>query len=158
MASAARVANSTALRLSTGNAPGRPRQTGQTLVLGGFPNFVEQEQKIFVAVRSWTWTSSPMTGSYLARAGVERSAGVAIEKYYSGWSSNLDKSGTQAINCCCSGSAGSWPVTDAISGTQVQSPKFALFLDTAGLQARPPACLHRRTKSKRAFLIQPNYQ
>ncbi len=62
-AMAASVANSTAFLLSTGRAPGIPRQTGQTLVLGGAPKRVEQEQKILVAVRSWTWTSSPMTGS-----------------------------------------------------------------------------------------------
>jgi len=31
---AANVANSTALRFSTGKAPGMPRHTGQTLVLG----------------------------------------------------------------------------------------------------------------------------
>src|ERR1017187_9749654 len=85
IAMAASVANSTAFRLSTGNAPGRPRQTGQTFVLGGFPNFVEQEQKILVAVTSWTWTSSPMTGSYFARAAVERSAIVAIAEYYRGF-------------------------------------------------------------------------
>src|SRR5947199_3373514 len=41
-----------------------PRQTGQTLVLAGAPKRVEQPQKIFESVRSWQWTSSPMTGSY----------------------------------------------------------------------------------------------
>jgi hypothetical protein len=51
---AARVANSTALRFSTGNAPGMPRHTGQTFVLGAAPKRVEQEQKIFDAVKSWT--------------------------------------------------------------------------------------------------------
>jgi hypothetical protein len=49
---AASVANSTALRLRTGNAPGMPRHTGQTLVFDGAPKRVEQEQKIFDAVRS----------------------------------------------------------------------------------------------------------
>jgi hypothetical protein len=49
---AASVANSTAFRFSTGNAPGIPRQTGQTFVFGAAPNRVEHEQKIFVAVRS----------------------------------------------------------------------------------------------------------
>src|ERR1700757_2399365 len=67
-ASAARTANSTALRFSTGRAPGSPRHTGHTFVLGGSPKRVEQEQKILLAVRSWTWTSSPITGSYFARA------------------------------------------------------------------------------------------
>src|ERR1035438_2098434 len=66
-ASAARVANSTALALSTGNAPGRPRHTGQILVLGSEPNRLAQPQKALVLVSSCTWTSSPMTGSYLAR-------------------------------------------------------------------------------------------
>ena len=37
-ASAALMASSTAWRLSTGSAPGSPRQTGQTLVFGGAPN------------------------------------------------------------------------------------------------------------------------
>src|SRR5437867_12236503 len=41
-----------------------PRQTGQTLVLAGAPKRVEQPQKIFESVRSWQWTSRPMTGSY----------------------------------------------------------------------------------------------
>ena len=47
---AASVANSTAFRFSTGKAPGIPRQTGQTFVLGAAPKRVEQEQKIFDAV------------------------------------------------------------------------------------------------------------
>ena len=51
-----------------GKSPGKPRHTGQTLVFGGAPKWVEHEQKILVAVRSWTCTSSPITGSYLARA------------------------------------------------------------------------------------------
>ena len=40
-----------------------PRHTGQVWVLGGAPNWVEQPQKILVAVLSWACTSSPMTGS-----------------------------------------------------------------------------------------------
>src|SRR5213592_2089281 len=60
------MAISTARLLSTGRVPGRPRQTGQTSVFGGSPKRVEQPQKIFVRVRSWTWTSKPMTGSYFA--------------------------------------------------------------------------------------------
>ena len=60
---AASVANSTAFRFSTGKAPGMPRQTGQTFVFGAAPKRVEQEQKIFDAVRSCTCTSRPMTGS-----------------------------------------------------------------------------------------------
>src|SRR5881398_446387 len=34
---------------------------------GGSPKRVEQPQKILVLVRSCTWTSRPMTGSYFAR-------------------------------------------------------------------------------------------
>jgi hypothetical protein len=49
---AANVANSTTFRFSTGKAPGIPKHTGQTFVLGAAPNRVEQEQKIFDAVRS----------------------------------------------------------------------------------------------------------
>ena len=60
---AASVANSTTFLLRTGSAPGIPRQTGQTFEFGGAPKRVEQEQKILVAVSSWTWTSRPMTGS-----------------------------------------------------------------------------------------------
>jgi hypothetical protein len=49
---AAKVANSTALRFKTGKAPGIPRHTGQTFVLGAAPKRVEQEQNIFDAVKS----------------------------------------------------------------------------------------------------------
>src|SRR3989339_1244941 len=56
--------NSTTFLLRTGSTPGIPRQTGQVWVLGAPPNFVEQPQNIFASVRSWAWTSSPMTGSY----------------------------------------------------------------------------------------------
>jgi len=56
-----------------------PRQTGQIFVLGEAPNRVEQEQKIFVTVRSCTWTSSPMTGSNRGWAAIEVCARVAIE-------------------------------------------------------------------------------
>src|SRR6266446_10241303 len=59
----ARTAISTAARFSAGSAPGRPRHTGHTCVLGGAPNAVEQEQKILLWVSSCACTSSPMTGS-----------------------------------------------------------------------------------------------
>src|SRR6202050_5449323 len=75
---AARAANSTAFRFSTGSAPGSARQTGQTVVFGGSPKRVEHEQKIFDAVSSCTWTSSPMTGSYFASRFSETAEGVAI--------------------------------------------------------------------------------
>ena len=51
-ASPALTANSTARRLRTGNAPGSPKQTGQTFVFGGAPNRVLQPQKILLAVSS----------------------------------------------------------------------------------------------------------
>src|SRR4051794_14562729 len=71
-AMAASTANSTAARFSTGSAPGNPRHTGHTFVFGGAPNFVEQPQKILLAVSSWTCTSSPITGSYeVAAAALE---------------------------------------------------------------------------------------
>jgi hypothetical protein len=41
-------------------------QTGQTFELGCAPKLVGHPQKILVRVANWTWTSSPMTGSYLA--------------------------------------------------------------------------------------------
>jgi len=63
-----RIADSTALTLTTGRAPGRPRQTGQVWVLGAAPNSVGQPQNIFVAVLSSTCTSSPITGSNAAIA------------------------------------------------------------------------------------------
>src|SRR6202043_3809764 len=72
VASAAWIASSTACRLSVGSAPGSPRQTGQTLVFGGAPKLVGLPQNIFVLVLSCTWTSKPITGSYL-----EISCGVA---------------------------------------------------------------------------------
>ena len=57
------MADSTAMALTTGSDPGRPRQTGQTWVFGSAPNTVEQPQNIFDAVLSSTCTSSPSTGS-----------------------------------------------------------------------------------------------
>src|ERR1700732_5172386 len=81
-AMAASVANSTAFLFSTGSAPGSPRQTGQTLVFGGDPKRVEHEQKIFDAVSSCTWTSRPMTGSYLELAAMEVSGLVTIKSDY----------------------------------------------------------------------------
>src|SRR5271157_6164611 len=79
---AASAANSTAFRFNTGKAPGSPRHTGHTFVFGGSPKRVEQEQKIFDAVRSCTWTSSPMTGSYFARTSSETAGVVAIPGDY----------------------------------------------------------------------------
>ena len=53
---------SIASSFGTGRAPGRPRHTGQTLVLGSAPNSTAQPQNIFDRVRSSTWVSMPITG------------------------------------------------------------------------------------------------
>src|SRR5271163_984569 len=61
-----------------GKAPGSPRHTEQTLLFGGAPKPVGQPQKILVRVLSWTCTSRPITGSYLAIASAVASS-VALE-------------------------------------------------------------------------------
>ena len=58
-----RIADSTAFPLTAGIAPGRPRQVGQTWVLGSPPKAAGQPQNILVAVLSSTWTSRPSAGS-----------------------------------------------------------------------------------------------
>ena len=67
----------------TGSAPGSPRQTGQTWRFGPAPsNAVEHEQNIFDAVRSWQWTSMPMTASYRvsgSAVGVTVAGDIAVE-------------------------------------------------------------------------------
>ncbi len=60
----------TARRLRTGSVPGNPRQTGQVAELGGAPTVTGQAQNILERVRSWAWTSSPMTGKTLILLGV----------------------------------------------------------------------------------------
>ena len=59
-----RIVASIAALLATGRLPGRPRQTGQTWVLGSAPKAVGQPQNILVRVPSSTCVSSPITGSY----------------------------------------------------------------------------------------------
>src|SRR5208283_3189204 len=90
-ASEARVANSTARSLRTGKAPGRPRQTGQTWVFGSAPKRLAQPQKALLSVRSWTWTSSPMTGSYLARMSGGRLIAVLIQSHSLARTGNRDQ-------------------------------------------------------------------
>src|SRR5205809_3946509 len=63
-AMAALTAIITASRFKTGRAPGKPKHTGQVLVLGGAPNWLGQEQKILDRVNNWACTSRPMTASY----------------------------------------------------------------------------------------------
>ena len=50
----------TASLFARGSAPGRPRQTGQTFVLGSVSVESRHPQNIFVRVFSWTWVSRPM--------------------------------------------------------------------------------------------------
>ena len=59
-----RIVYSIAIRFTTGSEPGRPRQTGQTWLLGSAPKAVAQPQNILVLVPSSTWVSRPITGSY----------------------------------------------------------------------------------------------
>ena len=70
------IVHSIARRFITGSAPGNPRQTGHVCVFSPAPNPAGQRQNIFVRVFSWTWISSPMTGSQRHREplrdGVER--------------------------------------------------------------------------------------
>src|SRR5260370_1971857 len=65
-----------AWRLMYGWASGRPRQTGDTLLLGAAPKLVGQPQKILVRVASCTWTSRPITASYLAMTSGEATAAM----------------------------------------------------------------------------------
>ena len=61
------MTSSTARRLMTGSVPGIPRQIGQVRVFGSSvppsAGAVEQAQNILDSVRSWAWTSIPMTVS-----------------------------------------------------------------------------------------------
>src|SRR5437868_8857139 len=70
------MAISRARPFNTGSAPGSPKQTGQTLVLGGAPKPVAHPQKILLRVLSWTCTSNPITGSYFAISSGEAIAGA----------------------------------------------------------------------------------
>ena len=55
---------STAARLIVGRTPGRARQTGHVCVLGAASRGgTAQAQNILLAVRTWQWTSIPMTAS-----------------------------------------------------------------------------------------------
>src|SRR5262249_56766309 len=58
--------HSTAVSFGVGSAPGNARQTGQVCVFGSAAKPFGQRQNIFVRVFSWTWISSPMTGSHSA--------------------------------------------------------------------------------------------
>ena len=61
---------STAARLMVGSTPGRARQTGQVCVFGAASAVgTAQAQNILLAVRTWQWTSTPMTASYGSKRG-----------------------------------------------------------------------------------------
>jgi hypothetical protein len=62
-ASPSLIVHSSAVRLATGSAPGKPRQTGQVCVFSPPPKPLAQRQNIFVRVFNWTWISRPTTGS-----------------------------------------------------------------------------------------------
>ena len=62
-ASAARDASSTASPVQHRQRAGQPEAHRADVVFGSAPNRCEQPQKIFVAVSSCAWISSPMTGS-----------------------------------------------------------------------------------------------
>src|SRR6476659_9245964 len=57
-----------AASLVVGRTPGCARQTGQVWTLGSSPKVTAQPQNIFVRVESWTWISSPITGSRVVPA------------------------------------------------------------------------------------------
>src|SRR5437870_9424147 len=65
-ASPSLIVHSIARSFGTGSAPGCARQTGQVCVFGSPPKPFSQAQNIFVRVFSWTWISSPITGSHSA--------------------------------------------------------------------------------------------
>jgi len=53
-----------AVLLATGRVPGWARQIGQVRVFSSSAQTFSQRQNSFVRVFSWTWISSPMTGSH----------------------------------------------------------------------------------------------
>ena len=59
------IVSSIARRFGTGSAPGNARHTGHVWLFGSPPKPFRQRQNIFVSVFSWTWISSPITGSQL---------------------------------------------------------------------------------------------
>ena len=63
-----RIAYSTAVPLTTGREPGRPREVGVIAVFGSAAKMFGAPSNIFVAVPSSTWTSMPSTGSKRAIA------------------------------------------------------------------------------------------
>src|SRR5437667_5255701 len=58
------MARSTAPLFSTGSTPGKAMSTAEAWLFGGAPKAVEAAEKIFDAVESCVWVSSPMTVSH----------------------------------------------------------------------------------------------
>src|SRR4051812_49036602 len=58
------MAHSIAVPFGVGSAPGNARHTGHVCVFGSVAKVFGQRQNIFVCVLSWTWISSPTTGSH----------------------------------------------------------------------------------------------
>ena len=63
----ANIAKSTALSFITGNAPGKPKSTTETLALGTSPNSLFDDENNFVFVFNWEWTYKPITASNFIR-------------------------------------------------------------------------------------------
>jgi hypothetical protein len=75
----ARIVASIAFALGTGNAPGSPRQTGQTRVFGSPPNETGHPQNIFVLrLVSSVWISKPMTASHFSSTPDRRSLDTRV--------------------------------------------------------------------------------
>src|SRR5699024_4131508 len=72
------IADSTAVRLTTGSTPGIPRSTSVTFVFGSSPKALGACENILVAVLSSTWISNPSTGSNCATASAKGSMVVAV--------------------------------------------------------------------------------
>src|SRR5690348_5800241 len=74
------IVSSIARRFGTGSAPGNARHTGHVCVLGSPPKPLRQRQNIFVSVFSWTWISSPITGSHSATELLLRLANGVLDR------------------------------------------------------------------------------
>ena len=68
---------STACRLMVGSVPGNARQTGQVCVLGSASgDGTAHAQNILLAVRTWQWTSIPITASQRSGSAARVGAGA----------------------------------------------------------------------------------
>src|SRR5690349_21664267 len=76
-ASPSLIVHSIAFAFATGSAPGCARHTGHVCVFSPAPKDASQAQNNFVRVLSWTWISSPITGSQARSAIREPRSGLA---------------------------------------------------------------------------------